>query len=84
MRRGILWCRFGSPVICGTSWPICKEKAGLSLADLLHIGLDKAKPSVNDAYQRGFNDVLGECLVITEDCPVCYPNVCELIPDDAD
>ncbi len=59
-----------------------KEQSGLSMADILRIGLERAQPIVADAHKRGYCDALGECLGIVDRCPRCYQRVCELIPDD--
>jgi len=59
-----------------------KEEHGLSLGDVLRIGLEKAKPIVDEAYKKGYIDVLGKCLGIVYGCGRCYERVCELVPDD--
>ena len=64
-----------------------KEEHGLSLGDVLRIGLQKAKPELAAAHQRGMKkgycDALGECLGIVEHCKHCYVLVCGLIPDES-
>jgi len=59
-----------------------KETAGLSVADVLKVGLEKALPVVDKAYMKGYGDALGDCLGIVKDCNDCYILVCDLIPDE--
>ena len=46
-----------------------KEKAHLSVADVLKIGLEKGEPLVGQAFRNGFMSALAEAYeVVCEDC----------------
>ena len=56
-----------------------KEKGGLSVADVLRVGLEKSAPSVRKAYYRGFMAALVEMYEIT--CDECEDLALALCPD---
>ena len=60
-----------------------KDKHGLTLGDVLRIGLERAKPDLDGAYRRGYFDALGKCVTIALDCRRCWDPLCELLPDYA-
>ena len=46
-----------------------KEKANLSVADVLKVGLEKSEPLVGEAFQNGFMSALAEAYeAVCEDC----------------
>ena len=59
-----------------------KEKHGLSMADILRIGLDHTEQVVNRAQRDGYLEALGQCLGEVESCLSCHMRLSELIPDD--
>ena len=59
-----------------------KRQYGLSMADILKIGIEKADQAAVKAHQQGYRDALGESLGKVEDCPRCWTELSSLIPDD--
>ena len=49
-----------------------KQKANLSVADVLKVGLEKSEPLVGEAFQNGFMSAL----------PEAYQNVCDTCEDE--
>ena len=46
-----------------------KEKANLSVADILKIGLERCEPIVGEAFRNGFMSALAEAYeAVCEDC----------------
>ena len=46
-----------------------KQKANLSVADVLKVGLERCEPLVGEAFQNGFMSALAEVYeVVCEDC----------------
>ena len=56
-----------------------KEKSGLSVADVLLVGLGKCAPLVGDAYYKGFVAALAEMYEVT--CDECEDRVIDLYPN---
>jgi bacterioferritin-associated ferredoxin len=52
------------------------------MADIFKAGLEKVESTAEDAYRKGDLDCLAECIGVVEQCPDCFSEVCELIPDD--
>ena len=48
---------------------VLKEQAGLSVADVLKVGLERCEPLVGEAFQNGFMSALAEAYeAVCEDC----------------
>lgn len=60
-----------------------RDKHGLTLGDVLRIGLERAQPDLEGTYRRGYLDAFGKCVTIALDCRHCWDPMCELFPDDA-
>ena len=59
-----------------------KKDHGLSMADIVKVGLQRVDSVIETALKKGYEDAIGDCLGRVDGCQSCYPEVCELIPDD--
>ena len=54
-----------------------KETAGMSLADILKVGLGKAQAATAPAWLEGYESAIGACY--EEVCPSCQNDVVDLL-----
>jgi hypothetical protein len=59
-----------------------QKEYGLSMADILKIGLDDPNKAAAKAYQEGYGDALGQSLSRVNGCSGCYQKLCDLIPEE--
>ena len=59
-----------------------QKQYGLSMADILQIGLGDPNKAATKAYQEGYGDALGQSLSRVNGCSGCYHKLCDLIPED--
>jgi hypothetical protein len=59
-----------------------QKEYGLSMADILKIGLGDPNKAAAKAYEEGYVDGLSQSLSRVNGCSACYQKLCDLIPEE--